>query len=118
MNLLNLEDEKFKNVKVQGYHFKIRYISPLDRIKISQRRTDLQGRRNVEEFTDSEFMFFENIGMVDICVEDLPKDFDQNESCANWPSSSIINEIAGEIRKFTDDFESKLKKNRPVDGGK
>lgn len=117
MNLLNLEDEKFKNVKIKGYNFKIRTISPLDRVQISQKRATLQGGHPVESFTQDDFLYFENIAIVDICTEELPKEFNQNESCIKWPDIEMINDAANEIRKHTLDFEAKLKKNRPIPGG-
>jgi hypothetical protein len=118
MNLLNLEDEKFKNVKIKGYNFKIRCMSPLDRVQIAQKRATLQGGHPVESFTQDDFLYFENIAIVDICTEELPKDFNQNESCIKWPDIELINELALNIKTHTLEFETKLKKNRPIPGGK
>lgn len=118
MNLLNLEDEKFKNVKVKGYNFKIRFMSPIDRVQIAQRRMNLQGGNPISAMTDDDFIYFENIAINDICIEESPKDFDENVSCINWPDIDIINGVAAEIKKHTAELESKLKKNKPIAGGK
>lgn len=115
MNLLDIE--KTKNVTVQGYKFEIKFISPLDRIKISQGRMLLQGGNPVESLTESEYIFFENIATVNTCVEEMPEGFNKNESCAGWESIELINEVASEINSFTQEIESKLKKNRPAPGG-
>lgn len=114
MNLLNLE--KVKTVTVQGgrYEFKIRFISPLDRVNITQRRVGLQDGKPLECFSENEFLFFENVAVVDTCLEDVPKDFNKNESCLRWQDIDIINELANEIKKFTSEVDEKLKKNRPV----
>lgn len=117
MNLLNLEDEKFKNEKVGGYNFRIKFISPMDRISITQKRISFQGGNPIESLTQDEFIFFENCAIVDICTEKMPDSFNENESCIKWDSIELINELATRIRKHTNDIESKLKKNKPVDGG-
>jgi hypothetical protein len=118
MNLLKIEDdEKFKNVNVLGYDFKIKYITPYDQYQITQRRAELQQRKPVESFTEQEFYFFENVAMVDLCTEETPPDFPDNESCLKWQSLELINKLAEEIRKHTNDLEAKLKKNKPLKGG-
>lgn len=117
MNLLTLEDEKFKTVDVNGYKFRIRYMSPIDRVQIAQRRVSLQNGNPIESFTTDDFIFFENIAMVDVCVEEYPKEFKSNETCAKWPIPDLINSVADEIRKHTLDLEEKLKKNKPIVGG-
>ena len=117
MNLLNLEDDKFKTVKVKGHQFKIRFMSPLDKVQIAQKRMNLQGGNPIESMTNEDFLFFENIAINDICVEESPKDFNENESCVKWIDIELIHGVANEIRKHTNDFESKLKKNKPIDGG-
>lgn len=116
MNILNLEDEKFKTVKVKGLNFKIRFMSPMDRVQIAQKRMRLQVGNPVEALTQADFAFFENIAIVDICTEELPKDFNENESCINWNDIELINGVAQEIVKHTDDIELKLKKNKPIEG--
>jgi hypothetical protein len=116
MNLLNLDDEKYKTVSVQGFNFKIKFISPLDRVKITQRRMNLQDGKSVEALTRDEFYYFENIGIVDVCTDELPKDFpyNKNDSCLKWDDITLINELAEKIRKHTSDIEEALKKNKPV----
>lgn len=117
MNLLNLEDEKFKDVKIKGHKFKIRFMSPLDRVQVTQNRMAFQNGNPVECLTQDEFIYFENIAIVNICTEEMPKDFNQNESCINWDDTELINGLASEIRKHTIEIESKLKKNKPIVGG-
>jgi hypothetical protein len=119
MNLLNLEEEKLKTVDVLGNQFTIRYMSPLDRIRITQGRLSLQNGNSIESLTQEDFMFFENIAIVNVCVEKFPDDFPYKkyESCAKWDDIELIHALAGEIRKHTNDIEEKLKKNRLVDGG-
>jgi hypothetical protein len=114
MNLLNLEEEKYKNVKIGGYEFKIRFISPQDSILITRRRQTMQGGAPVESLLNTEFQFMDNIATVDVCTESYPKGFDQTESCVKWPDATLINELANAIREHTAEFEAKLKKNRPV----
>ena len=116
MNLLDLQDEKFKTIEVKNHSFKIRAMSPLDRISIAQRRMRLQGGNPVSALTEEDFIFFENIAIVDTCVEELPKGFKEGESCTRWTDVEIINDLALEIRQHTSDFESKLKKNKPATG--
>ena len=117
MNLLNLEDDKLKTVKVKGHTFVIRVMTPLDRIRITQKRMGLQGGNPIEAMTNDDFIFFENIAMNDQCIEESPADFKDNESCVNWQDVELINGVAHEIRKHTTAFEAKLKKNKPIDGG-
>lgn len=113
MNLLTLEDEKFKTVVIEKkYKFKIKYISPLDRIAITQRRTSFQNGKPIDSFTQDEFDFFENIAIVDTCTEEFPEEFNDLQSCAKWPDIDVINGLAYEIRVHTNDILSKLKKNR------
>jgi hypothetical protein len=114
MNLLTIEDEKFKNVTVLGYEFKIRFIAPLDRVRITQRRMNLQDGKSIESLTQDEFNFFENIAMIDVCVEELPKEFPKNESCIKWIDINLINGLAQEIRNHTSELETELKKNKVV----
>ncbi len=116
MNLLNLEDEKIKNIEISGLKFKIRYMSPLDRVQIAQQRIRLQGGHAVESLTQSDFIYFENIAICNTCVEELPKIFKENESCLKWDDIELINMVADEIRKHTNDIEAKLKKNRLIAG--
>mgnify|MGYP001556255504 CR=1 FL=1 len=116
MNLLSLEDNKFKNVKVKGYDFKIRFMTPMDRVQVTQGRIVLQGGQPVETLTNDEFTFFENVAIVNTCTENMPDDFNQNESCLKWDDIDLINQLAHEIRQHTSDIESKLKKNRPTTG--
>lgn len=113
MNLLTL-DEKFKNVTVKGEKFKIRYISPLDRVKISQRRITLQNGNPVESLTEADFALFNSIAINDICIEESP--YNENESCMNWPDDDLIFAVATEIQKHTDEIKAKLKKNKPITG--
>jgi len=117
MNLLNLEEEKFKNITVRGYNFKIHYISPMKMIQYTQKRMQLQGGNSVESLTQVDFNNFENIALVDACVEDFPEGFNEYESCANWDDIDLINDVAKEIKKHTEDFKSKLKKNRSIKRG-
>jgi hypothetical protein len=116
MNLLNLEDEKFKTVNVKGYQFKIRFMSPLDRVQITQQRMLLQNGNPVEALSQYDFTFFENIAMVNICVEEQPEGFKENESCIKWEDIELINGVANEIREHTNEIELKLKKNKPIGG--
>jgi len=118
MNLLDLKDEKSKTVTVRGYKFRVKYMTPRDRIQITQKRVALQNGNPIEAFTQDDFLFFENISIVDTCTEDMPESFNLNESCMNWDDVDLVNELAHEIRKHTLDLESKLKKNKPIDGGK
>jgi len=118
MNLLDLQDEKFKNVVVNGYKFKIRFISPMDRAQVIQQRMRLQGGNPIEALTLDDFTYFENVAIVNVCVEELPTGFKENESCLKWEDIDLINKVAGEIRTHTNDIEAKLKKNRPIDGSK
>jgi hypothetical protein len=118
MNLLNLqEDEKLKTIKVKGYNFTIRFITPLDRVKIAQQRMRLQGGNPIDAMANEDFIFFENIAINDHCIEESPEDFEDYESCVSWDDIEIINGVAGEIKKHTNDIESKLKKNKPIIGG-
>jgi hypothetical protein len=117
MDLLNVEKERFKNVTVDGKDFKIRCMSPRDKVTIAQRRMKLQNGNPVEAMMNNDFMFFENIAIVDTCTESFPADFKNNQSCIDWPDESLIHGLAEEIRKHTIDFDAKLKKNRPVAGG-
>jgi hypothetical protein len=114
MNLLNLEDEKFETKKIGGYEFKYHFISPMDRVRITQRRTNLQESKPVECLTQDEYVFFENIATIDVCTDELPKEFNKNESCIKWQDINLINELAGAIREHTSRIEEKLKKNKPV----
>lgn len=116
MNILNLEDEKFKTVEVNGHKFKIRFMSPMDLVKIAQQRMMLQNGNPVEALTQGDFLFFENIAINNVCIEEFPKGFKENESCIKWDDRDLINGVAEEIRKHTLDIEAKLKKNKPVDG--
>jgi len=115
-NLLTLEDEKFKTVEVKGYKFKVKFISPLDRIQITQKRLAFQNGNPVECLTQDEFTFLENIATIDVCTDEYPDGFDSNKSCVNWDDSEIINELATNIRTHTLDIESRLKKNKPIGG--
>lgn len=118
MNLLTLEEEKLKNITVKGYDFKIRYISPMSRVQITQERIRLQGGNPVESLTQDDFAFFENIAIVNVCTEKQPEEFNQNESCIKWDDMELINMLAAEIKKHTLELETKLKKNKPVTGSK
>ena len=115
MNLLNLDEEKVKSVEVQGLSFRIRFMSPLDRVKITQHRMRLQAGNPIEAMTQEDFSFLENIAIVDTCVEDFPKEFKSYESCIKWDDGSLIHEVANEIRKHSAEIEQKLKKNKPIE---
>ncbi|MFA5196072.1 MAG: hypothetical protein WC401_09780 [Bacteroidales bacterium] len=117
-NILNLQEERIKDITVRGYKFKIRYMSPMDRVQIAQQRMMLQNGNPVTALTDSDFIFFENIAIVNICVDEMPKEFKEGESCIKWEDIELINEVANEIRTYTNSIEEKLKKNRPIIGGK
>ena len=111
MNLLTMEDEKFKTVNIQGqYKFTIRYVTPMDIVLITQRRMKLQNGCSMNTMTQDEFDYFENIAMVDICVTEMPKGFKEGESCVNWPDQELINSVAYEIKKHTSYIEEALKK--------
>jgi hypothetical protein len=112
MNILNLEDEKFKIIEVQGLKFKIRFMSPLDRVTIAQHRMKLQGGNPIESLTEADFLYFENIAIVNTCVEEMPEGFKAYESCLKWDDIDLINGVALEIRKHTTEIETKLKKNK------
>jgi hypothetical protein len=114
LNLLNLDDEKFKDVTVGGYEFRIRCIFPKDRAAIVQRRMRLQGGNPVEALMTDDFTLLENIATVDACTEKFPKEFKATESCINWDDESLIHELADEIKKHTADIQDRLKKNRPT----
>lgn len=116
MNLMNLEDNKFKNVKVKGYKFRVRYMSPMDRVRIMQERLRLQNGNPVEALTQNDFDYLENIGIVNTCTEEMPADFESNESCVAWDDIDLINKLAKEIRDHTESLEAELKKNKPAVG--
>lgn len=117
MNLLNLEEEKFKTITVKGLKFKIRVMTPFDRVQIAQHRMRLQAGNPVSALTEDDFINFENIAINNVCIEELPKGFKEHESCINWDDQELINNVAWEIRNFTSEFEMKLKKNKPDTGG-
>ena len=116
MNLLNLEEEKFKTVTVKGYKFKIRAMFPKDMAMIKHRRMGLQNGQAVDLLTNGDFIFFENIAINDVCIEEMPKDLKSNESCLNWIDTELISLVAEEIKNHTSYIEEELKKNRPIDG--
>lgn len=115
MNLLDLEEEKFKTVTIKGYTFKIRCILPTDKLLITQRRVRMQNGAPVEMFLTDEFIRMDNIATVDVCTEERPKDFDANKSCINWADEDLITMLALEIKNHSEDIQEKLKKNRPTD---
>jgi len=114
MNLLTLEEEKIKTEKIKGYEFKFRFISPKDRIKITRQRIAITGPIPIESFMEDEFMLYQYAAIVDTCLEEMPEDFNQNESCIEWPDRDLIIQLAKAIQKHTDDIEAKLKKNKPA----
>ena len=117
MNLLGIEEsEKFKVVKVKGYEFKIKVIRRKEDDAITRTRCTLQGNHPIEKLTQKDFLNMQNVATCDICIEEYPKGWDQYESCENWDDDEIIDLVAEEIRKFTDEFRAKLKKNKPVGG--
>jgi hypothetical protein len=118
MNMLDLQDEKFKTVEVKNKKFKIRAMSPMDRVMIAQRRMKFQGGNPVSAMTEDDFIFFENMAIVDTCVEELPKgtEFKEGESCARWDDIDTINEVSDHIRTHTMELEAQLKKNKPIAG--
>jgi hypothetical protein len=113
MNLLNLEDEKFKSIEVKGYKFKIKAMFPREKMLIAQRRIGFQNGNPVTCLSDDDFYFFESIAINDICIEEMPKSFKTNESSLNWPDNELIIAVANEIRKHTTYIEEELKKNKP-----
>ena len=117
MNLLNLDDEKFKTVNVKGYQFKIRFETPLDTISIGQRRRKLQNGDPVELMTQDEFNLCNAVAICDTCIDEYPKGFSLNESSIRWDDEELILMVALEIKKHTDDVKAKLKKNKPDIGG-
>lgn len=116
MNLLNLEEDRFKNVTVKEFPFKIRFISPKDKVLVSKRRMNLQGDAKIESMTEHEFIHMENIALIDVCTEEYPKGFNSSESCINWDDEELIALLADEIRRHTSEIQGKLKKNRPLTG--
>lgn len=116
MNLLNLEEEKFKTVEVKGLQFKIRAMLPKDKRMVTQRRLMLQNGHPVTSLTEDDFYFLESLAINDICIEKMPKELKENVSCENWDDGELINLVANEIRKHTSFIEEELKKNRPTDG--
>lgn len=116
MNILNLDEEKYKDIEVKGAKFRIRAMFPKDKIMITQRRMRLQDGNPVSSLSEDDFYFFESIAINDICIDKMPKDFKTNESCMNWIDNELINLVANEIRKHTSELEEALKKNRPIDG--
>lgn len=118
MNLLNLEDEKFKIVTVKGQKFKIRAMFPKDKVLIAQRRMALQNGNPITSLSDGDFYFFENIAINDVCIESMPEELKEVslKSSLNWPDQELINMVADEIRKHTLYLEEELKKNRPIEG--
>ena len=114
MNLLDLESEKFKTVDVKGETFKIRFMSPMDKVMIAKRRMNLQGGNPVEAMMMSDLALFENISMIDVCVEEFPKGVDKSKSAINWDDEEMIMLLAEEIRIHTSEVQGKLKKNKPI----
>ena len=117
VNLLTLEDEKFKTVTLRDkLVFKIRYISPKDRAAIIRTRVALSGGMSVEAYTADEYRYLKNIAICDVCTEDGPPDFFKpNISCQNWDDEDLINELAFEIEKHTEEVVAKLKKNKSIE---
>ena len=89
---------------------------PRDKMMIAQRRMKFQDGQPIEAMTNADFMFFENVAMNDICIEEMPKDLKSNESCINWIDQDLINGVADEIKKHTSYIEEELKKNKPANG--
>ena len=112
MNLLTLEDEKFKTVVVAGCTFKIRFMSLKDKMLIGNRRAAMQGHIAITDMTEMEFLNAENVAIVDQCTElPLPKEFQKYGSCINWEDEELVAELANEIRKHSSEVQEKLKKN-------
>lgn len=116
MNLLHLEEDRFKNVKIKDLSFKIRFVSPKDKVLVSKRRMSIQGDAKIDSMTADEFVHMENIALIDVCTEEYPTGFNSNESCINWDDEELIALLADAIRNHTSDIQGKLKKNRPLNG--
>lgn len=113
MNLLNLEDEKYKVIEVKGEKFKIRAMFPQDKVAITQQRIKLQNGSPLTALSEDDFYFFESIAINDTCIEEMPKGFKENESCFKWIDEEMIFLVAKEIRDHTSELQEALKKNRP-----
>ena len=113
MNLLNLEDEKYKVIEAKGLKFKIRVMFPKDKVEITQRRIRLQNGNPISALSENDFNFFESIAINDTCIEEMPKGFKDNESCSEWDDEELIFLVAKEIIEHTSELQEALKKNKP-----
>lgn len=108
-NMLFLEDDRKKAIKVGEDPFVIKAIFPEDEVVIARRISILQNGLPANSFHDSSLELFDKIATVDQQVATKPAWFKSAMEC---PDKHVLDRLYDEIQQFSNEFQDSLKKNK------
>lgn len=108
-NMLFLEKDRQKDIKVGNENWKIRALFEKDRLEISRRTAMARNGLAENSYGMSDRYRFTRIATIDVSLVEYPSWWENAEDC---PDSDLLENLFSEIEKFSDDFQKKLKKNQ------
>lgn len=110
-NMLILDADREKSIKIKNDAFKIKAIFPKERNEIARRMAIEQNGMASNTFQMDDLYAFRRGSTVDTCVIDSPDWWENANDCID---EEVLDELYKAINKFSDEFQEKLKKNKFV----
>jgi hypothetical protein len=108
-NMLFLDEDRTKEIKIGDDVFKVRALFPKERKEIARRVSIEQNGLPSNSFTMNERFLFERSASIDTAIMESPSWWKNADEA---PDEELLNDLYEEINNWTDEFQEKLKKNR------
>ncbi len=108
-NMLFLEDDRKKAIKIGTDTFIIKAIFPEDEVVIARKTSILQNGLPANSFHEASLVLFDKIATVDQMVATKPGWFKSAMEC---PDRALVDELYNNIHEWSNEFQDSLKKNK------
>lgn len=108
-NMLFLEKDREKEVKINNENFKIKALFEKDYLEISRRVAISRNGLPENNFSQADRYRFSRIATIDVALIDHPDWWTSAENC---PESETLEKLMIEIENHSLEFQQKLKKNK------
>lgn len=108
-NMMILEEDARKTVKIGDDTFVVKAVFPVDRASIARQVSMYQNGMPANSFAYDDRVMFERNAILDICIVEKPEWW---QGWAKCPDEEVLETLHSEILAWNNEFQEKLKKNR------
>ena len=108
-NMLFLEKDRNKDIKLGNDDFTIKAIFPADRKEIARRVSIEMNGLPANSFSINDRFIFERSAIIDTGIVESPEWWKNADNC---PDEEVLQQLYDKLEEWTVEFQEKLKKNR------